>query len=59
MNAKHFLHLRGQSQPTLNSAVCNCAGEPTGEPRDCVKQVIVQAKNFLQNTPLGAGAVAL
>jgi hypothetical protein len=43
-------------KPVLVIAITD--GEPTGEPRDCVRQVITQAKNFLQNSPLGAGAVA-
>ena len=33
-------------------------GEPTGEPRDAVRSVIVNSKRFLEQGPLGPGAVA-
>ena len=33
-------------------------GEPTGEPRDCVRQVILNSKRTLEQSPLGPGAVA-
>lgn len=38
--------------------ICITDGEPTGEPRDTVRQVVMNAKAQLQNTPYGAGAVA-
>jgi uncharacterized protein YegL len=38
--------------------ICITDGEPTGEPKDTVRQVIMAAKNQLSNTPYGAGAVA-
>lgn len=33
-------------------------GEPTGESHDCVRQVIVGSKRFLEQSPLGPGAIA-
>ena len=38
--------------------ICITDGEPTGEPKDTVRQVIMAAKNQLSSTPYGAGAVA-
>lgn len=38
--------------------ICITDGEPTGEPKDTVRQVVMNAKQHLQNTPYGSGAVA-
>lgn len=38
--------------------ICITDGEPTGEPKDTVRQVVLSAKNILQNTQYGSGAVA-
>ena len=34
------------------------AGEPTGEPRETLRNAIMNIKQFLQSTPFGPGAVA-
>ena len=38
--------------------ICITDGEPTGEPKDTVRQVVMSAKQHLQNSPYGPGAVA-
>lgn len=38
--------------------ICITDGEPTGESRDTVRTVITNCKRFMQNGPLGPGAVA-
>lgn len=38
--------------------ICITDGEPTGEPKDTVRQVVMNAKQQLQNSPYGPGAVA-
>ena len=37
--------------------ICITDGEPTGEPKDTVRQVVMSAKQHLQNSPYGPGAV--
>lgn len=38
--------------------ICITDGEPTGEPKDATRQVVMNAKNQLQSSPYGPGAVA-
>ena len=43
---------------TSTQAYMSVAGEPSGEPKDTLRQVVMNAKNMLQNTQYGSGAVA-
>lgn len=43
-------------KPTLVIVITD--GEPTGEPKDAVRQVIIGTKRFFESTPFGPGAVA-
>lgn len=38
--------------------ICITDGEPTGEPKETVRHVVLNAKNVLSATPYGPGAVA-